>query len=64
MIPMLLGLSLFVFVLIRLAPGDPTVFYLPPGETVDPAVRERVRVRLGLDQPIQDQNPHMHEINR
>ena len=52
MIPMLVGLSIFVFVLIRLAPGDPTVFYLPPGETVDPAVRERVRIRLGLDQPI------------
>jgi len=52
MVPLLLGLSLFVFVLIRLAPGDPTVFYLPPETAADPAIRERVRTRLGLDQPI------------
>jgi peptide/nickel transport system permease protein len=52
MVPMLVGLSLFVFVLIHLAPGDPTVFYLPPGESVNPDVRLRVMVRLGLDQPL------------
>jgi peptide/nickel transport system permease protein len=51
-VPMLLGLSLIVFVLIRLAPGDPTAFYLPADIAVDPAVRERVIARLGLDQPI------------
>lgn len=50
--PILLGLSVFVFVLIRLAPGDPATFYLPPGESVDPDIRIRVRERLGLDQPI------------
>lgn len=52
MIPLLFGLSLFIFVLIRLAPGDPTAFFMPPGQSVDPAVRERVLVRLGLDQPL------------
>lgn len=52
MIPLLLGLSLFVFFLVRLAPGDPTVFYLPQDREVDPAVRLRVKERLGLDQPI------------
>jgi peptide/nickel transport system permease protein len=52
MIPLLLGLSLFVFVLIRLAPGDPTLFYLPPEEVADPAIRLRVMARLGLDQPL------------
>jgi len=52
MVPLLLGLSVFVFVLIRIAPGDPTVFYLPPETAADPAIRERVRTRLGLDQPI------------
>jgi peptide/nickel transport system permease protein len=52
MIPLLLGLSLFVFVLIRLAPGDPTVFYLPPERAADPAIRLRVMTRLGLDQPL------------
>jgi peptide/nickel transport system permease protein len=52
MIPLLLGLSVFVFVLIRLAPGDPTLFYLPPEEAADPAIRLRVMTRLGLDQPL------------
>ncbi|MFZ5916481.1 MAG: ABC transporter permease [Chloroflexota bacterium] len=52
MLPLLLGLSLFVFVLIRLAPGDPTLFYLPPEQAADPAIRLRVMTRLGLDQPI------------
>lgn len=52
MIPLLLGLSLFVFILIRLAPGDPSVFYLPPERAADPAIREKVLVRLGLDQPL------------
>ena len=52
MMPLLLGLSVFIFVLIRLAPGDPTVFYLPQDREIDPAVRERVLQRLGLDQPI------------
>lgn len=52
MIPLLLGLSLFVFVLIHLAPGDPATFYLPPGQSFDPAVMDRVRARLGLDQPL------------
>jgi len=52
MIPLLLGLSLLVFMLIHLAPGDPTVFYLPPERAVDPAIRLKVMVRLGLDQPL------------
>jgi peptide/nickel transport system permease protein len=52
MIPLLLGLSVFVFVLIRLAPGDPTLFYLPPEDVSDPAIRLRIMTRLGLDQPI------------
>jgi peptide/nickel transport system permease protein len=52
MFPLLLGLSLFVFVLIHMAPGDPTVFYLPQDLAVDPAVRLRIMARLGLDQPL------------
>ncbi len=53
-IPLLLGLSLLVFALIHLAPGDPTVFYVPPelSAGVDPAIRLRVMARLGLDQPL------------
>jgi peptide/nickel transport system permease protein len=52
MVPLLLGLSVFVFVLIRLAPGDPALFYLPPEMAADPAIRLRVEARLGLDQPM------------
>jgi peptide/nickel transport system permease protein len=52
MVPLLLGLSVFVFVLIHLAPGDPTVFYLPPEKAADPAIRLKVMTRLGLDQPL------------
>jgi len=52
MIPLLLGLSLLVFLLIHLAPGDPTVFYLPPERAADPAIRLKVMARLGLDQPL------------
>lgn len=50
-IPLLVGVSILVFILTRLAPGDPTVFFVPPDEP-DPAVRERVRQSLGLDQPL------------
>ena len=52
MIPLLLGLSVFVFVLIHLAPGDPALFYLPPEMAADPAIRFKVMAHLGLDQPL------------
>jgi peptide/nickel transport system permease protein len=52
MIPLLLGLSLLVFVLIHLAPGDPALFYLPPERAADPAIRLKVMAHLGLDQPL------------
>ena len=38
------------FALLRLAPGDPATFLLPPGATADDAVR--LRTELGLDRPI------------
>jgi peptide/nickel transport system permease protein len=38
------------FVLLRLAPGDPATFLLPPGAT--PADALRMRGEMGLDQPI------------
>ncbi len=46
------GVFILVFVLIRMAPGDP-VFLLYPD--ADPATYEAVRLELGLDQPIQTQ---------
>ena len=38
------------FALLRLAPGDPATFLLPPGATASDAVR--LRAELGLDRPI------------
>src|SRR5919112_559103 len=38
------------FALLRLAPGDPTTFLVPPGATVEDAAR--LRATLGLDRPV------------
>lgn len=44
------------FVLLRLAPGDPSTFLLPPGAS--PADVTRLRASLGLDQPVGVQYAH------
>ncbi len=49
-IPTLLFISLIIFLLLDLAPNDPTG-NLPL--TIPPAVREQIRLSLGLGQPIQ-----------
>ncbi len=48
-IPTLLIVSVTVFVLIRLIPGDPAQLLL--GDLADPASLEDLRQRMGLDQP-------------
>jgi peptide/nickel transport system permease protein len=50
MIPQLFGITLVVFVLLRLFPGDPA--YLFAGPTASQATIDRIRSDLGLDQPI------------
>lgn len=49
-IPILLGASTLIFILMHAAPGDPTSMYLRPD--IDPAVVEQMRKNLGLDQPV------------
>jgi peptide/nickel transport system permease protein len=49
-VPTLLILSVFVFLLLKLLPGDPAIALA--GEDQDPAVIESIRVRYGLDQPL------------
>jgi peptide/nickel transport system permease protein len=49
-IPLLFGILTLVFVLMQLAPGDPTAMYMQPG--VAPEVLEQMRRNWGLDQPI------------
>jgi len=52
-IPVLLGIILLVFVLVRVIPGDPcTATY---GEKATPALCAQFAVRYGLDQPIWQQ---------
>src|SRR4051812_3136099 len=38
------------FALLRLAPGDPATFLVPPGATIEDAAR--LRAALGLDRPV------------
>ena len=52
MIPLLIGISLILFLIIQAAPGGPEGMMLQSGLTVDPKVVEAYRHRLGVDQPI------------
>jgi peptide/nickel transport system permease protein len=52
MVPLLIGISLLIFVLIQAAPGGPEAMFLERSTFVDPEVIESFRRRLGLDQPI------------
>jgi len=48
-VPSVLGVLVVVFLMVRLAPGDPAVFLA--GEFAPPEVIEAMRTRFGLDQP-------------
>jgi peptide/nickel transport system permease protein len=50
LVPVLLGATIVVFVLVRLAPGDPTQTLLGPNATE--AAREALREKLGLNDPV------------
>lgn len=53
MIPLLIGISILSFAVIRSAPGDPTVVYIDPNKP--PPSKEdmaRLRADLGLDKPL------------
>jgi len=56
MVPVLFGVSIVVFLLIRLIPGNPAVSIL--GERATPELVERVKNQLGLDLPIWRQYGH------
>jgi len=49
-IPLLLGLLTIVFLISRLAPGDPVTLFLSP--TVPAQVADELRRQFGLDQPL------------
>src|SRR5260221_1307067 len=50
MIPVALLVTVGIFIVIRIAPGDPVLTYA--GEDKDPATIAAVRAELGLDQPL------------
>src|SRR5665648_393106 len=50
MIPVLIGMSIFVFVTMRLIPGDAAVVFL--GTKPTPEALEAFRHKVGLDQPM------------
>jgi peptide/nickel transport system permease protein len=49
-VPILLGVSIVVFALIKLAPGDAADMLIPPEASKEVALQ--IRARLGLDRPI------------
>ena len=49
-IPILFGVSLIVFLLVRLMPGDAADILIPP--EAPPEVRAMLRAAFGLDQPV------------
>src|SRR5262245_8076559 len=55
-VPVLFGVSIVVFLLIRLIPGNPAVSLL--GEQATPELVERAKNQLGLDLPIWRQSLH------
>lgn len=52
LIPLLLGLSLVVFLLIHLAPGDPVSAMMSPAAAANPRYVAQARKNLGLDKPL------------
>ena len=57
LIPLLLGLSLVMFVLLHAPPGDPAVSMLSPQAAVNEQYLEQTRKNMGLDKPVPVQYP-------
>ena len=49
-IPLILIITIITFVIVRLAPGDPTKMFISPNTR--PEDRERIKANLGLDKPL------------
>lgn len=52
LIPLLLGLSLLMFLLLHIAPGDPATAFMSPQALKNPDFLEQTRANMGLDKPI------------
>ncbi len=49
---MLLALTVLIFILLQLTPGDPIDAYLDPNVSISQAEMDALRARLGLDRPL------------
>jgi len=49
-VPLVFGIATVIFVLVSLAPGDPSLLFITPG--ADQTVAEQIRANFGLDQPL------------
>ena len=52
MVPLLLGITLISFIVIHLAPGEPTDLQTDLNPKVSAEARDRLRAQYGLDQPL------------
>lgn len=55
MVPMLIGITLVSFIVVQLAPGDPTSLATDLNAKIDPASLEKLREFYGLNQPLHQQ---------
>ena len=51
-VPLLLIISLLVYGVVELAPGEAAQMYIDPEKGADPAYIDQIRQSLGLDQPV------------
>jgi peptide/nickel transport system permease protein len=52
MIPLILGISILTFAILKLAPGDPATLSVNLNSKIDPGYIEKMRANFGLDKPI------------
>jgi peptide/nickel transport system permease protein len=52
LVPLLLGLSLVMFTLVHISPGDPAAAMMSPQAGNNPTFVEQTRASLGLDKPV------------
>ncbi len=51
-LPILLAITVLIFLLLQLTPGDPLDSYVPPDQPLPAEQREALRHQLGLDRPL------------
>lgn len=51
LIPLMIGLSIVVFAIVHLSPGDPALAFVSE-QSIDPSILAQVRHNLGLDKPL------------